>query len=289
MMIGKKIAWTAWALLPVTALAYHFGPGQRAYVEDRANVVLRQAKLLESQADERQGRAYELHLASLKARQVAHASKAAEDVALAKEKAEQEDLAYKEAGQAWKSTADKLQEAQSMLAGCGSKRASEIRVARGRALIRAGEIEQGVDDLEQMLEDLDVQGLETSALSHLVREEVATGYYYGARLLRADGKPTSEWREVSGWARQNFRYLAEASESAADPRAEELQKNLELVLNLEQSAQEDLLAKPLPKYSPRSNCDGLANGKNKRKGKKPPRSKKDARGAGGADDVTGGW
>ena len=39
--------------------------------------------------------------------------------------------------------------------------------------------------------------------------ELATAYYYGARLMRLAGKPADEWREVAGRARQNFRYLAE--------------------------------------------------------------------------------
>ncbi len=129
-----------------------------------------------------------------------------------------------------------------------------------------------------------------SPLADQAREEAATGYYYGARLLRSSGKPATEWREVSGLARQNFRYLAEAtSESPTDPKSADSQKNLEMVLNLEQSSSEDLEAKPLPKYSPKRGGDGLRDGNVRGKTKRPPRRKGDARGAGGVGDIEGGW
>ena len=142
-----------------------------------------------------------------------------------------------------------------------------------------------------MLDTLTDAGQGTTPLADQAREEAATGYYYGARLLRASGKPTSEWREVSGWSRQNFRYLAEKSGDTASPdtQSAERQKNLELVLNLEQASSEDLQAKPLPKYSPRRGADGLRDGKNPGKTTRPPRRKDDARGAGGTGEIEGGW
>jgi hypothetical protein len=286
-MIASRIGWTVWALLPVAGLAYHFGPGQRAYVEDRARDVLATAQILEVRAQSAQDDAYKLHLKSLEWRRAALESKSAEDAKTAKDAAATEDEAYRAAGDAWKAAADQLQQAQDMLATASSEKSSDVRVAKNRALIRAGKIAEGVGDLENMLETMSEAGESESDLARRVREEAATGYYYGARLLRAAGKPTEEWREVSGWARQNFRYLAETD--AGDAKSGEFQKNLELVLNLEQSAQEDLLAKPLPKNSPRSNCEGLGNCKKPGKNKKPPQGKKDARGASGVGDIEGGW
>ncbi|MFT3686870.1 MAG: hypothetical protein QM783_18440 [Phycisphaerales bacterium] len=139
-----------------------------------------------------------------------------------------------------------------------------------------------------MLDSLADAGQSTGPLADQARDEAATGYYYGARLLRASGKPASEWREVSGQARQNFRYLAETAGSD-DAKAADRQKNLELVLNLEQSSSEDLQAKPLPKYSPRKGAEGLRPGDRAGKTKRPPRKKSDARGAGGTGDIEGGW
>lgn len=288
-MILRNIAWSVWALIPVAALAYHFGPGQRAYTEDRAGDLLTQARRLDATAEAAQEAAYQAHLAALKARRAGLELKTPEATAAAKAAADAEDAAYTSAATAWASAADKLREAQEMLTAAGSDKAQTVRIARDRALIRAGNIGEGVGDLELMLDTLTDAGQSAALLADQAREEAATGYYYGARLLRSAGKPTNEWREVSGQARQNFRYLAESGEkSATDPKAAERQKNLELVLNLEQSTDEDLTAKPLPKYSPRRGGEGLRPGERPGKSKRPPR-KRDARGAGGTGEIEGGW
>lgn len=288
MNLATKLSWTVWALVPVAVLTYHFGPGQRAYHEQRAAGVLRDAAQLEAAADQAQLAAYQTQLVSIAARKEALADKSPEQIARAAAAAEAEDLAYDQAADAWRAAADKLREAQDVLTACGSAKAAAVRVARGRATIRSGRIADGVNDLEAMLDELGETTPAAPGLEERVREEIATGYYYGARLMRISGKPTTEWREVSAVARQNFRYLAEGAEGSDALRAADLQKNLELVLNLEQSAQEDLLAKPLPKNCPQGNCEGLKPGKGK-KTKRPPRTKNDSRGAGGFDDIPGGW
>ncbi|HZW07111.1 MAG TPA: hypothetical protein VFF65_08295, partial [Phycisphaerales bacterium] len=225
-MILKRVAWTAWALIPVAALAYHFGPGQRAYTEDRAGDLLSQARALDAAAEAAQDAAYKAHLNALSARRAALEAKTPESAAAAKAAADAEDAAYAEAAGAWTAAADKLKLAHDMLSVSGSPRAQTVRIARNRALIRAGDIAEGVGDLELMLDSLTDTGQATSVLADQAREEAATGYYYGARLLRASGKPAAEWREVSGQARQNFRYLAEtAGGDGGDPRAAERQKN----------------------------------------------------------------
>ncbi len=283
-----KLAWTLWGLLPVAGLAYHYGPGQRAYTEDKAADVLAEARELDARAEALQDAAHKTHLAWIDARKAAIVSKAAADEQAAREAAVAQDEAYGAAAAAWQETADKLQSAQDMLDSCGSDKTQSVRVARNRALIRAGKITAGVGDLENLLDGLRENGQLDSPLASLAREEIATGYYYGARLMRMAGKPAQEWREVSAWSRQNFRYLAETGADANAAKADDFQKNLELVLNLEQSGQEDLLAKPLPKNCPRAgNCEGLSNCKNK--GKRPPRKRDDARGAGGVGEIEGGW
>ncbi len=289
-MLLRRIGWTIWALLPVAGLSYHFGPGQRAYTEDRAADVIDQARKLDAAAQLAQDAAYQTHLASLKARRAALASKSPEDAAVARDAATKEDEAYRIAAEAWKSTADKLQQAQELLASCNSEKTPSIRVAKDRALVRSGRIGEGVGDLEALLESLADAGQQETPLAARAREEVATGYYYGSRLMRAAGRPTSEWRAVSGAARQNFRYLAETGAGgSATSNPADLQKNLELVLNMEQSAQEDLLAKPLPKNSPRAGQEGLGNMPRTGKSKRPPRRGPDARGASGVGDIESGW
>ncbi|NDG63565.1 MAG: hypothetical protein EBY29_08895, partial [Planctomycetes bacterium] len=78
-----------------------------------------------------------------------------------------------------------------------------------------------------------------------------------------------------------------ADNDDATASAKNYQRNLELVLNLEQSSLVDLQGKPLPKDSPRAGKPGNRPGNKPGKSKKPPRE--DGRGAGGAEEIRDGW
>lgn len=295
----SRFAWTAWALLPVIGLTYHFGPGQRAYQEDQAARIVAKARTLEDAARAAQEEAYALHLAGMKARRAAFASQSPEDAATARDAGDQELAAYTKAADAWKSVAETLGQAQDALAKDSTDTLRRVRLAKARAQVRSGQVNTGVSELEDLMDSLEEDATSNTApqaasktnadFAHHVREELATGYYYNARLMRLAGAKSEDWREVSGKARQNFRYLAEsATTQGRDQDAANHQKNVELVLNLEQSSLQELQAKPLPKNSPRAGRDGDRPGNRAGKSKRPPR-KGDARGAGGAGDIGPGW
>lgn len=284
-MDKRKLGWIAWSILPVLGLVYHFGPGQGVYRQDRAAGMLVKAASLDERAQSAQNLAHERHLAWVSARKQAIASKAPADERAAEVAAKEADEAYALASSDWRATAEQLGSAQGLLDEIGSPKSGEVRVARNRALIRAGEISAGVNDLESLLSEMTDKGLQETSLAKQARAEMAAGYYYGARLLRLSGKPTSEWMEAASWARQNFRYIAEAE--AGTPGDQ--QKNLELALNLEQHEGDDLVALPLARNSPcNGNCENLGKGKGKGK-KKQPSENKDSRGAGGEEDIPPGW
>ena len=46
----SHIAWTLWALVPIGLLAFHFGPGQAAYREDKAAKLVARAEGLQAEA-----------------------------------------------------------------------------------------------------------------------------------------------------------------------------------------------------------------------------------------------
>ncbi len=290
-MLAKRIGWTMWAMAPVVLLWFHFGAGQRLAAEQDAQRLLREAERLTAVAEEAQGAAYRAQLASIEARRALRSGQPAGHAERARRTSEEEDRAYTEAAAAWQAVADTLGRAHDMLMACGSDRVAEVRLVRGRATIRAGRIAEGVADLESMLASLDDRHDDDASLARRLREEIATGYYYGARLMRAAGSPDAEWRAVSGVARQNFRYLAERARASGSPDAPDLQKNLELVLDLEQTPAEDLMARPLPRNSPGGACDasGLAPKPCQGKGRRPGQEKNDARGAGGVGAIPGGW
>jgi len=289
-MFISRLMWTCWALVPVGLLAYHFGPGQSAYAFDQAARLQAHAAVAEKEAAAAQEAAYAHHLAAIDARRRAFLSQSPDDAAAAREAAATEDAAYKVAAEAWRKAADAFAPIQAILEGTSPDALSRIRWARGRALVRSGDIARGVTDLEDLLDEFAQAGTADSEIATSTREELATAYYYGARLMRLAGIPAEEWRAVSGKARQQFRYLAEKSIAAGtqDQAVRDHEKNLELVLNLEQSSLQDLQGRPLPRLSPRDGAQGLRPGNRPGKTQRPP-TRRDGRGAGGAGDIGEGW
>lgn len=289
----KRLAWALWAVFPVGVLFFHFGPGQAMFLGERAARVQRAALDSEALAKQAQSTAYEAHLKAIEARRAVFLSQKPEDETAARVATEAEDAAYKTAGEAWKKVADQLNQALELLKDEAPETAKKLRWSRGRALVRSGDVWTGIGEFERLLEESE-SAPPNAEFERATRQELATAYYYGARLLRLSGMPPQEWMVESGKARQQFRYLAENSASTgpgADPAEEaaNAQRNLELVLNLEQSSLNELQAKPLPKDSPRQGNEGNRPGNRPgRKTKRPPQQR-DGRGAGGAGDIPEGW
>lgn len=285
----SRFGWTLWALVPVGALAYHYGPGQADYRASLAKDLIAQADEAQARAMREQTIAYESHLLAVRARAEAFGKDDPALLAKAEEANRVEELSYAKAAERWKQTAEILGEAQELLGDEPGVAAQQVRLARARATVRTGDVAAGAEDLEALLDGLEQGPDAASPLALETREELATAYYYGARLMRMAGKPASEWREVSAMARQNFRYLAEqARASGAGAEAiENHEKNVELVLDLEQSSVEGLFLKPKPKDSPNGQCNGL--GKKPGQGKRPGRDDKPSKGAGMNGEIGDGW
>jgi hypothetical protein len=174
----------------------------------------------------------------------------------------------------------------------GTRASDAMHWAAARAKVRAGEVFNGVQDLEQLLRIYRDQGEGDSPMAEAIREELAAAQYVGARLLREEGRPATVWRDVSGAARRHYRYLAERHRDGADPDvAQQMQRNLEQVLNLEQSDRSQLDGMPLPRQSPRGRRPGDAqpgDGKGRR-GRGPLVPGPPANGAGGRMPYGPGW
>jgi len=282
----SRLFWPLWWIAPVIVLFVHFGPGQRLLRIERAAEFQRRANVLELEAQAAQDQAYEAHLAAIEARRASGQGLDAELVKAATAATDAEEAAYESAAVAWKAVADELSKAVDTLSPEESAELEGVQISRARALVRSGDVWGGISELETIVQRHATQGGEDHAVA---RHELATAYYYAARLLRMSGMPAQEWMIESGLARQNFRYLAEKSADANLQGEESLthQRNLELVLNLEQSDRSELMGKPLPRNSPWQGQQGNRPGPG-RKSKKPP-EQRDGRGAGGAQDIPPGW
>ncbi|MCA9297789.1 MAG: hypothetical protein KDA28_01915 [Phycisphaerales bacterium] len=288
-MTWKRIIWPIWSLVPVVALAIHFGPGQLAMTEARARRAFEQALELEVVAQAAQDEAHALHLAWLDARREAVESAEPASAQRAREAADDADRAYARASAAWLDASTQFAEAQDQWKDLDDTQTTLARIARNRTLIRAGEITSGVRDLEAWLAEAIDRGDGETDLARQARTEIASGYYFGARLMRQAGKPTEEWMTVASLARQNFRYLAEGTTGEAREALDDAQKNLELALDLEH-ASDEVQWKPRPRNSPqKGNTEGLDGQDGRGKTRRPPRRRGDARGAGGVGDIPPGW
>ena len=289
-MMMRRMIWILWAILPVVAIAWHYGPGQDFVARDAAAALLQDARSLESDAQELQDAAYALHLETMDARKATLLAGADEEASVAamaqlEAAAERERAKYAEASEAWRVTAERYEEAELLLPdGIDAER---TRWAKARAMVRGGSIWGGIDQLQALLDQFDQETRLDTDLARAVREEYAAAHYYGARILREEGKPDEVWRPVSTVARQQFRYLAEnAVRTDAVDDADRLQKNLERVLNLEQLDPANLFAAPLPRESPRGRRPGDGPG---RPGRGPNRGDRPGNGAGPLMEIGRGW
>lgn len=284
-----RIVWAIWASIPVAALAYHYGPGQASYQQDVAVSVQERANKLEENAIKLQAKAHEAHLAALAARQQAESDPTTENEALAIVAASKESDAFQLSSAAWNAVADAYTEILATTELADLQTRCALRWSRSRARVRAGDMWTGITELEDILNELDESDPSQSEMAVVTREELGTAYYYAARLMRLSGDAPEEWMIESGKARQQFRYLAEhsAKSSGSVNKVKDYQRDVEHVLNLEQSALIDIQGKPLPKDSPLGRTGNRpCNGKGK--SKRPP-ERQDGRGAGGAGAVRSGW
>lgn len=200
---------------------------------------------------------------------------------------QEEQKAYTAASDAWKVAADRFQEAATLLDG--STQAKQVKWLRGRALVRSGEVFNGIEELQSALNEAEQEGQSDSKLATVAREELAAAHYYGARLLREEGRASELWRQVSETSRQQYRFLAEQTSKDLQPQlASNLQRNVERVLDLEQSDRSELIGRPIPKDSPRGRRPGDGE-PGKRPGRGPRTGERPGNGASGMLEIGPGW
>jgi hypothetical protein len=282
--------WSAWAVVPILGLAFHYGAGQSLLKRDLAIDQLQVARGAEADAAKLQEIAYAAQFKTLTARQQLLRQDTQTNRQELDQLFEAEQKAYAAASDAWKAAADRYQEVETLLEG--TPEANQIRWLRGRALVRAGEVFNGIEELKATLAEAVQSGASSDNAEELVlaaREELAAAHYYGARLLREEGRAADIWRQVSETSRQQFRYLAErtAKEESANVSSN-LQRNLERVLDLEQQDRTELVGRPIPKDSPRARRPGDGE-PSKRPGIGPPQGDRPGNGASGMMEIGDGW
>ncbi|MFK7961828.1 MAG: hypothetical protein AB8G96_15035 [Phycisphaerales bacterium] len=293
-MIMRRTLWTAWALVPVGLLAFHIGPGQRAAARDVAARLQGVAQTAEDAAITAHRDAYTRHLETIAARRATFdapgpAADAALETAIAAESA-----AYEAAADLWETAAEQHEAVLEAATALPDEDRHRITLARGRALVRSGDVWGGAAELRELVDGLETKGAtdDDRALARAAREELAAAHYFGARILRLAGEPAEDWRAEASLARQHYRHLARDAAQRGVGRDEirGFEDNVERVLDLEQQDQSVLEGMPLPRESPRAARGSRpGNGDQAGKSRRPRTGDQDARGASGVEQIGRGW
>lgn len=156
----------------------------------------------------------------------------------------------------------------------------KLRLAAANSRMYTGELPEALQDLDGLLGEM----LKANAPAPEVRDvrrALAGAQYYAAWLMRLENAPTEEWMEQAENARQNFRLLAEQSQTHEATAAHEYQMNLEAVIRLQRMDLSELQGMPLPKKCQGcKNCSQKCRGQKESRSQQPKEKPKDARGAG---------
>lgn len=289
----SQVSWTVWALVPVVAVAVHFDSGQQLLARDVAANMLVHARTVEADAMTAQRTAYAAHLVAIDARAATFLSDANAASQLRLDQAVQaEALAYEVASDKWSKTAASYEQVEERLGTEDTAILGEVQWSKARARVRSGDVWDGANDLEAILVRTQQSDDPADAkLNRAAREELAAACYFGARLLRLEGKPASLWRPQAIKSRQHFRFLAEAEvrEGGDDVTVRALEDNVERAINLESMDHSELEGQPLPKQSPRVARGNSENCSTCAKISQRPPGRKDGRGASGAGPIGPGW
>ncbi len=282
-----------WLLLGVGIILLFAGPMRAWSRTTDTSALLSRAYAQQMVAQGLQQAAALANIDAVEARVAQRRDSTPQTIARAQQATAREDEAYRAAQEAWAKVASQLDETLASMGESDSIAAKNIRWLRDRATIGSGGISSGVNSLEEMLGELKSDSQDTLLLRLRVREELASAYYYGARLMRLSGRPEEEWRLVSDRARQNARVLAESAEPAMKhiTAGPDYQKNLEVMLDFELRSLQELQDAPAPANSPslyggKTKLDGWPwnqQGKGRTEG-----LPNDSRGAGSKEAVQGG-
>lgn len=188
--------------------------------------------------------------------------------------------AERERAEDWAGALDAYRQSLAALPADDQAARFKLRLASANARMYLGDLPEAMQDLDGLLGEMLKSGAPAPAVRE-VRSALAGTQYYAAWLMRLENAPTEEWMEQAENARQNFRLLAEQTQTAEAGTARDHEMNLEAVVRLQRMDLSELQGLPLPKK-----CQGCKNCSQKCRGQKesrsqPPKEKpKDARGAG---------
>lgn len=135
--------------------------------------------------------------------------------------------------------------------GCERERLV-LRISRAWTYLNTADVAEATSQLETLLAENRGSDEISADLLHDLRGALAHSEYYTAWHMRLENAPREEWLKELEVARQNFRYLAEATPDIA-PR-----RNLEAAIFLARMDMEKLEGLPLPEENSGRGSKGVS-------------------------------
>src|SRR4030095_400509 len=107
----------------------------------------------------------------------------------------------------WREAVTAYDEALARLPATESSTRWQLRLARSKARMYAGELPEAISDMEGQLAEME-KGLAPARSTQEVRASLGTAQYYAAWLMRLEGAPTAEWNVQGEKGPHHFRLPA---------------------------------------------------------------------------------
>jgi len=151
------------------------------------------------------------------------------------------------AAEEYEQAATLYEEVLTRLPGTMVETSQRVRLERAKAQMLAKQLPEARGDLQSLLTDLTADPQADPALTEEVRSTLASSQYYMTWLMRLEGRSREEWEPEIEAARQNYRLLAEKSQSRGDSKSlQQRQEDLESAIRLARLDLKDLQGLPLP-------------------------------------------
>lgn len=151
------------------------------------------------------------------------------------------------ASELWEPAIEAFDEALALLPDDRLDPIRRVRLEKAKAQMMASQLPDARASLETLLGEIADDPGQDADLEADVREALANSQYYMTWLLRLEGHPREVWEPEIESSRQNYRLLAERSQSAGlETDAKVQRENLESAIRLARLDLAELQGLPLP-------------------------------------------
>lgn len=153
-----------------------------------------------------------------------------------------------------------------------NKTQAAVQLAMAKSQMESGKLPEARVALQTLVDELENQTETDSELADDARRTLAASQYYMTWLMRLEGLPAEEWEPEVEASRQNYRLLAENSQSKNGQVDPQRSQDLESAIRLARMDLSELQALKIPSQC-KGCCSGQCNKPGRKQAKKPSKKK----------------